>query len=103
MTSPLGLNTKIPIMLPRLRAVLRHFHPRMSSTVHNPNTACCSIPPVHSAYSPKGTFQSIGNFHRVYVTGPDVSENAIICISLLSPTFYTILFQQVMGPGALLL
>ncbi|KAF8349811.1 dienelactone hydrolase [Amanita rubescens] len=52
----------------------------MSSTVHNPNTACCSIPPVHSSYSPKGTFQSIGNFHRVYVTGPDVSENAIICV-----------------------
>ncbi|KAF8640655.1 hypothetical protein AX17_000312 [Amanita inopinata Kibby_2008] len=52
----------------------------MSTAIHNPNKACCSIPPVHSNYSPKGTLKPYGQFNRVYVTGPDTSENAIICV-----------------------
>jgi hypothetical protein len=53
----------------------------MSSTeVHNTNKACCTIPPVHSDYSPKGSFKSYGDFDRVYVTGPASSENAIVCV-----------------------
>ena len=52
----------------------------MSSTVHNSNQACCNIPPVHSDYTPKGTFKSYGAFNRVYVTGPPTSDNAIICV-----------------------
>lgn len=52
----------------------------MSTTIHNTNQACCTIPPVQSDYAPKGTFKPFGEFKKVYVTGPDSSENAIICI-----------------------
>lgn len=52
----------------------------MSTTVHNTNEACCSIPPVHSEYKPKGTFKSYAGFERVYVTGPAKSDNAIVNI-----------------------
>ncbi|KIY43379.1 dienelactone hydrolase [Fistulina hepatica ATCC 64428] len=51
----------------------------MSTEIHNPNKACCSIPPVQSDYTPKGTFESFGDFKRVYVTGPQ-STNAIVCV-----------------------
>ncbi|KAF8746235.1 hypothetical protein AX14_000034 [Amanita brunnescens Koide BX004] len=52
------------------------------STIHKPDAACCSIPPVCSSYSPKGAFKSFANFQRVYVAGPDLddSEHAIICV-----------------------
>ncbi|KAF8213481.1 Alpha/Beta hydrolase protein [Mycena galopus ATCC 62051] len=49
-----------------------------SHTIHNSNAACCSIPPVESEYTPKGTFKSVGAFNKVYVTGGP-SDNAIVC------------------------
>ncbi|KAF8078238.1 hypothetical protein FPV67DRAFT_1405312 [Lyophyllum atratum] len=52
----------------------------MSTTTHNTNKACCTIPPVQSDYTPKGTFKPYGNFQRVYVTGPESSENKIVCV-----------------------
>jgi dienelactone hydrolase len=52
----------------------------MSTSVHNTNTACCNIPPVQSDYTPKGTLKSYANFNKVYITGPDLSDNAIICV-----------------------
>ncbi|PFH54747.1 hypothetical protein AMATHDRAFT_135249 [Amanita thiersii Skay4041] len=51
-----------------------------TTAVHNNNKACCTIPPVHSNYTPKGAYKPFGQFNRVYVTGPDSSENAIVCI-----------------------
>jgi len=50
------------------------------STVHNTNQACCSIPPVQSDYQPKGSIKPFGGFNRVYVTGPEKSENALVCV-----------------------
>ncbi|KAF6766486.1 dienelactone hydrolase [Ephemerocybe angulata] len=71
-------------MLSRLRSVVAHLSPISStarmSTVHNTNKACCTIPPVQSDYQPKGTFKSIGDFKKVYVTGPEKSDNAIVCV-----------------------
>ncbi|EAU92634.2 dienelactone hydrolase [Coprinopsis cinerea okayama7 len=52
----------------------------MSTTVNNPNKACCTIPPVQSDYKPKGTYKSLGDYKRVYTTGPEKSENAIVCV-----------------------
>jgi len=49
-------------------------------TTHNTNVACCTIPAVLSDYTPKGTFKSLGSFDKVYVTGPDASTNAIVCV-----------------------
>ncbi|KAJ7225897.1 Alpha/Beta hydrolase protein [Mycena pura] len=50
-----------------------------SHTVHNTNTACCTVPPVQSEYTPKGSFKSVGDFKKVYVTG-ESSANAIVCV-----------------------
>ena len=70
--------------LARLRSLLGQLTvnaARMASTtVHNTNQACCTIPPVLHDYTPKGTIQPHGGFQRVYVTGPDNSKNAIICV-----------------------
>lgn len=52
----------------------------MSTAVHNTNKACCTIPPVQSDYTPKGTFKSIGGFNKVYVTGPANTDKAIVCV-----------------------
>ncbi|KAI4523075.1 hypothetical protein K525DRAFT_255012 [Schizophyllum commune Loenen D] len=52
----------------------------MSTTVHNTNKACCSIPPVASDYKPKGTIKPYAQFKNVYVTGPEDSQNAIVCV-----------------------
>jgi len=59
--------------------ISRHLNPlaRTMSTVHNPNEACCSIPPVLVDYTVKGTYKPYGAFDRVYVTG-DKSETALI-------------------------
>jgi len=65
-------------MITRLRVVLNHLN-RAKMSTHNTNTACCTIPPVHSEYSPKGSFKAFGDFSKVYVTGPS-SKNAIICV-----------------------
>ncbi|KAH9927519.1 Alpha/Beta hydrolase protein [Epithele typhae] len=51
------------------------------ATVHNSNVACCSIPPVQSDYTPKGTFKPYGGFNKVYVTGPETpGKMAIVCV-----------------------
>jgi len=50
-----------------------------SHIIHNTNTACCTIAPAQSEYTPKGTFKSVGDFKKVYVTGGP-SENAIVCV-----------------------
>ncbi|KAG5729789.1 hypothetical protein E4T56_gene984 [Termitomyces sp. T112] len=52
----------------------------MSTTVHNTNIACCSIPPVQSDYSPKGSFKPHAGFSKVYVTGPENSDTKIVCV-----------------------
>ena len=69
-------------MLSRLRAVLSHL-PRsatMSTATQNTNKACCTIPPVQADYQPKGAFKSLGDFQKVYVAGPEKSDNAIVCV-----------------------
>lgn len=73
-------------MLARLRAVAHHLSPshsaaKMSTTIHNDNAACCSIPPVRSDYTPKGSYKSYAGFTKVYVTGPTTPGNvALICV-----------------------
>lgn len=69
-------------MIPRLRSILNHLRyiPSATSTIHNTNTACCTIPPVQSDYKPQGSFKSVGSFDKVYVTGPSTSNNAIVCV-----------------------
>ncbi|KAK0245904.1 Alpha/Beta hydrolase protein [Armillaria nabsnona] len=52
----------------------------MSTTVHNTNEACCTIPPVLSEYEAKGTIKPYAGFQKVYITGPSTSENAIVAI-----------------------
>ncbi|KDQ54839.1 hypothetical protein JAAARDRAFT_134659 [Jaapia argillacea MUCL 33604] len=52
----------------------------MSTHVHNDNVACCTIPPVKSDYSPKGTFKAYGGFDKVYVTGPAKSEMTLVAV-----------------------
>jgi len=68
-------------MLTRLRALVHHIHPsKMSTATHNTNVACCTIPAVQSDYNPKGSYKSYGGFEKVYVTGPEKSDNAIIAV-----------------------
>ena len=45
----------------------------------NTNKACCSIPPVQSDYSPKGSFEEIGGL-KTYVTGDRNSKNVITVV-----------------------
>lgn len=70
-------------MYTRLRALLHHInHAKMSTaTVNNPSVACCTVPPVESDYTPKGSFKSYGGISKVYVTGPEkVGDIAIVCV-----------------------
>lgn len=68
-------------MLNRLRSIVHHINTaKMSTTVYNTSKACCSIPPVLSDYEPKGSYKAYGGFDSVYVTGPDTSENALVCV-----------------------
>ncbi|KAI0733977.1 hypothetical protein C8Q72DRAFT_505666 [Fomitopsis betulina] len=78
-------------MFDRLRAVASHLTPSstgdlvcagVSTVVHNDNAACCSIPPVKSDYTPKGTYKSYAGFDKIYVTGkPSPNGNlAFICV-----------------------
>ncbi|KIY67433.1 dienelactone hydrolase [Cylindrobasidium torrendii FP15055 ss-10] len=71
----------------RLRLISRQIVPRlhssartMSTEIHNTNKACCSIPPVQSDYEPKGVYKSVGDFKKVYVSGPEGTDSAIVCI-----------------------
>ncbi|KAF8575506.1 alpha/beta-hydrolase [Ramaria rubella] len=48
------------------------------TTIHNSNTACCSIPPVQSSYQPVGTIKPYVGFQRAYVTGPEDTGRALI-------------------------
>ncbi|EPT04432.1 hypothetical protein FOMPIDRAFT_1113931 [Fomitopsis schrenkii] len=54
----------------------------MSTVIHNDNAACCSIPPVKSDYTPKGSYKSYAGFDKVYVTGqPSPNGNlALVCV-----------------------
>ena len=56
-------------MFSRLRTLAHQLYPRIRSakisTVHNNNAACCSIPPVQSNYTPKGSFKPYGGFNKV--------------------------------------
>lgn len=61
-------------MFVRLRAIAHHLAPsyslaraQMSTVVHNDNAACCSIPPVRSDYTPKGSYKSYAGFDKVCV------------------------------------
>ncbi|KAL0950700.1 hypothetical protein HGRIS_007477 [Hohenbuehelia grisea] len=68
-------------MISRLRLFAHQLNKaKMSTATHNTNKACCTIPPVQSNYTPKGSFASHGDFKKVYVTGPDASDNAIVCV-----------------------
>ncbi|KAI1797533.1 hypothetical protein LXA43DRAFT_980911 [Ganoderma leucocontextum] len=72
-------------MFTRLRALAHHLYPTLRaanmSTVHNTNVACCTIPPVHSDYTPKGTYKPYAGFNKVYVAGPETpGKIAIICV-----------------------
>lgn len=78
-------------MLSRLRQLIHHLnHSKALSTttatggsgvrVVNSNTACCSIPPVQSDYTPKGEYKEYAGFKRVYVTGPKTSDIAIVSV-----------------------
>ncbi|TKY87114.1 hypothetical protein EX895_003791 [Sporisorium graminicola] len=46
---------------------------------HNTNQACCTIPPVKSDYSPKGTIEKIGGLDS-YVVGPKDAKKAIVVV-----------------------
>lgn len=48
--------------------------------VVNTNKACCSIPPIQSYYEPQGSYISYAGFDRVYVTGPNTSDTAIVAV-----------------------
>lgn len=59
-------------MFDRLRAITHHLAPSsslaragMSTVIHNDNAACCSIPPVKSDYTPKGSYKSYAGFDKV--------------------------------------
>ena len=52
----------------------------VAGTVYNTNKACCTIPPVLSDYTPKGSFRPHGAFKKVYVTGPEQSDKSIVAI-----------------------
>ena len=79
-------------MLSRLRLLVHHINRNkasMSTTsatggsgvkVANSNPACCSIPPVQSDYTPKGSYKEYAGFKRVYVTGPKSSDRAIVSV-----------------------
>lgn len=64
-------------MLSRLRIIARHLQRAEMSTTHNTNVAvsvfehtspqtntsiaqCCTVPAVHSDYTPKGSYKSLG-------------------------------------------
>lgn len=56
-------------MFTRLRALIHRLNLSKMSTaskpVHNTNVACCTIPPVRSDYTPKGTYKAYGDFKKV--------------------------------------
>jgi hypothetical protein len=71
-------------MLTRIRSLAQRINPskasRRMSTAHNTNKACCTIPPVKSDYTPKGTYKAFGGYNKVYVTGPASSDTALVCV-----------------------
>jgi len=57
--------------------------PRMSLlTVQTSDSgsACCTIPPVQFDYTPQGSFRALGDFQKVYITGPEKSDINIVCV-----------------------
>ncbi|KAF8610073.1 alpha/beta-hydrolase [Ceratobasidium sp. AG-I] len=52
------------------------------TTIHNSNTACCSIPTVipSKKYTPKGEYKPYGPFSKAYVVGKEGTGKAIIGI-----------------------
>lgn len=74
-------------MFTRLRGLVHTVNHRKMSTatggesrVVNSNPACCSIPPVQSNYTPKGIYKPYAGFKRVYFTGPEDSDMAIVAV-----------------------
>ncbi|KAF7310599.1 Dienelactone hydrolase family protein [Mycena chlorophos] len=76
------------MFLNRLRQLTHQLNKgkAMSTTVHNTNKACCTVPPVESDYTPKGSpvlafaicvpmfegsYKAVGAFKKVYVTGDE--------------------------------
>jgi dienelactone hydrolase len=52
----------------------------MSQEVFNSNAACCSIPPVVGhGYKPKGVFEKVGDFDKVYKIGTS-KTHALVCV-----------------------
>ncbi|TFK57569.1 hypothetical protein OE88DRAFT_1620274 [Heliocybe sulcata] len=51
-----------------------------STQVNNDNAACCSIPPVQSDYKPVGTYKPYAGFQKVYMTGPEKSDLALVAV-----------------------
>ncbi|TFK36788.1 dienelactone hydrolase [Crucibulum laeve] len=51
-----------------------------TAAIHNTNKACCTIPPVQSDYTPKGSFKPYGDFKKVYVTGSGSDKHALVCV-----------------------
>ena len=64
-------------MYTRLRALAHHLYPTLRSakmsTVHNTNTACCTIPPIESDYTPKGSYKSYAGFNNVRLRNSPIS------------------------------
>lgn len=60
-------------MMNRIKTIASHLNPKrlsshskkMSTTVHNDNKACCTVPAVPSSYQPKGSIQKWGGFEQV--------------------------------------
>jgi dienelactone hydrolase len=51
----------------------------MATTIHNDSEACCTIPPVKSDYTPKGTIKTYADINS-YIVGDDSSKTALICV-----------------------
>lgn len=65
-------------MFVRLRSLFHHLNrATMSTTIHNTNVACCTIPGVKSDYSPKGTIKSYGGFEKVCLYTLTYSRNGV--------------------------
>jgi hypothetical protein len=67
----------------RLRAIAHQLNHRRtmasSTTVHNDNVACCTIPPAASDYQPVGKIEKYAGI-TTYLTGDKDSKTALVCV-----------------------